>query len=224
MGLFSKKPSRATRKAEAKALKAKAKTEARLAARNDSRNAARAMKFERKLAKQEDKARRRAEKASMKVSENDLRIAEQNAKAAAEGKLTVHRAKRIVGVTRILAPVLVPVVYRGVTSARGYLDTRRARNYGVPVEDLGKFTGYGAKLGARISGAEASTREVHDRDPKNAEVKQFTEAITSRLDELNTAVRAAERMAPARRRAAHQAIATELDGIEADLLARLGVR
>ncbi|GGC64374.1 hypothetical protein IEU95_11390 [Hoyosella rhizosphaerae] len=224
MGLFSKKPSRATRKAEAKALKVKAKTEAKLAAKQNSKNANKALKFEQKLAKQADKARSRAEKAQMKISENEVKIAQQQAQAAAEGKMTVTRARRIVGVTRILAPVLVPVLYRSVTAVRGYLDSKRAQSFGIPLEELGKFTGYGAKLSARIAGAEASTREVYDRDPKNAEVKQFTEAINKRLEELNMAVRAAERMAPARRRAAHQAIGTELDGIEADLLARLGVR
>lgn len=224
MGLFSKKPSRAARKAEAKALRAKAKTEARLAAKNESRKWNKALKHEVKLAKQQSKAQRRAEKVQLQVADKQLKAAEQQARAAAEGRMTVNRAKRFVGVSRILAPVMIPVVYRAVTAARGYLDDRRARAYGVAPEELVKFTGHGAKLSARIAGAEASTREVLDRDPKNAEVRKFADAITNRLEELNTAVRAAERMAPARRRAAHQAISTELDGIEADLLARLGVR
>ncbi|MBB3038031.1 DUF6474 family protein [Hoyosella altamirensis] len=224
MGLFSKKPSRAMRKAEAKALKAKAKTEAKLAAKNESRKWNKALKQERKLARQQDKTQRRSEKAQMKLADKQVKVAEQQARTAAEGRVTVSRARRFVGVTRVLAPVLVPVVYRGVTAARGFLDERRARHFGVPLDELGKFTGHGAKLSARIAGAEASTREVHDRDPKNAEVQQFSQAISGRLEELSTAVRAAERMAPPRRRAAHQAISTELDGIEADLLARLGVR
>ena len=45
----------------------------------------------------------------------------------------------------------------------------------------------------------------------------------SRLDDLGTAITASESMPPARRRPAHQAIARELDGIDADLLNRLGV-
>ena len=57
----------------------------------------------------------------------------------------------------------------------------------------------------------------------DAETKSFTTAVAQRLDDLGTAITASESMPPARRRAAHQAIARELDGIDADLLNRLGV-
>ena len=47
--------------------------------------------------------------------------------------------------------------------------------------------------------------------------------MTNRLKDLSAAVTAADGMPPDRRRAAHAAIAAELDGIDADLLARLGL-
>ena len=47
--------------------------------------------------------------------------------------------------------------------------------------------------------------------------------MTDRLKDLSAAVTSAENIPPARRRAAQAAIAAELDGIEADLLARLGL-
>ncbi|WP_231975380.1 DUF6474 family protein, partial [Mycobacterium sp. E1715] len=52
---------------------------------------------------------------------------------------------------------------------------------------------------------------------------QFASAITERLTDLSAAVTAAENMPATRRRAAHAAIAAQLDGIEADLMARLGL-
>ena len=48
-------------------------------------------------------------------------------------------------------------------------------------------------------------------------------AITDRLAALAAAVPAAENMPGPRRRAAQTSIADHLDGIEADLMARLGV-
>jgi hypothetical protein len=225
MGLFRKGPSRrATRKAEAKALKAKAKLEAKLAAKNETRKVKSAVRAERKLARQAVKSQKHAEKVQNKLAEKQIALAEQQTRIAAEGRINPAKVKRFLGVTRILAPVLAPFVYRGVTAARQALDTQRAKQLGVPLAELGQFTGYGAKLSARIAGAERSTAEVLADKPGNKEVQQFGDAIKTRLSELSTAVRAAERMAPARRRSAHTAINNELDGIEADLLARLGVR
>ncbi|MCB0947533.1 MAG: hypothetical protein KDB49_22365, partial [Mycobacterium sp.] len=79
------------------------------------------------------------------------------------------------------------------------------------------------QLSARISGAEGSLRVVADKKPKDAETKQFVAAMTERLTALSAAVTAAENMPGPRRRAAHAAITEQLDGIDADLMARLGV-
>ena len=79
------------------------------------------------------------------------------------------------------------------------------------------------QLSARIAGAEHSLRLVAEKKPKDAETKQFVAAITERLRDLSAAVTAAENMPTSRRRAAHAAIAEQLDGIDADLMARLGL-
>ena len=50
-----------------------------------------------------------------------------------------------------------------------------------------------------------------------------TAALTERLTALSAAVTAAENMPGPRRRAAQTSISDQLDGIEADLMARLGV-
>ena len=217
MGLFTKRKSRATRRAEAKAIKAKAKLEAKLDARNERRRIKSSQRGEVRSLKAQLRAQRDSDRAA-------LRIAETQLKAAREGKLlSPARIRRTLTVTRLLAPILVPVIYRIGTSARGLLDERRAERLGVPLTQLGQFSGHGGQLSARISGAERSLRTVAEKKPKDAETKQFVAAITDRLTDLAAAVTAAESMPTARRRAAHAAISEQLDGIDADLMARLGV-
>ena len=76
---------------------------------------------------------------------------------------------------------------------------------------------------SRIAGAEQSLRAVHDKKPKDAETKQFVTAISERLTDLAAAVTAADNMPAVRRRGAHAAISRQLDEIDADLMARLGL-
>jgi hypothetical protein len=47
--------------------------------------------------------------------------------------------------------------------------------------------------------------------------------MTDRLTDLSAAVTAAEKMPTANRRTAHNSVSQQLDGIDADLMARLGV-
>jgi Family of unknown function (DUF6474) len=216
MSLFKRK-TRATRRAEARAIKAKAKLEAKLAAKNEARRIKTQHKAETRALKAQLKAQRDSDRAALKVAETQL-------KAAREGKLfSPTRIRRVLTVTRLLAPIAVPLFYRAAIAARGFLDERRAERLGVPLSQLGQFSGHGAALSARIAGAEQSLRLVAEKKPKDAETKQFVAAITERLRDLSAAVAAAENMPTSRRRAAHQAIAQQLDGIDADLMARLGV-
>jgi hypothetical protein len=217
MGLFTRRKSRATRRAEARAIKAKAKLEARLAARNDARRIKADGKRQSAAIKAGLKSQRDSDKAAIKVAEAQL-------KAAREGKLlSVSRIRRTLTVSRLLAPVVVPIVYRAAIGARGIIDQRKADRLGVPLSQLGQFSGVGGGLSARISRAEQSLRQVAEAKPKDAETKQFVAAINDRLKELAAAVNTAEGMAPAPRKAAHARISEQLDGVDADLMARLGV-
>lgn len=217
MGLFTRRKSRATRRAEARAIKAKAKLEARLTAKNDARRIKSDQKSAHRALNAQVKAQRDSDRTALKVAETEL-------KAAREGRLlSPARIRRLLTVTRLLAPVLVPLIYRAATAARGALDERRADRLGVPLAQLGQFSGHGAELSARISGAEQTLRQVAEKKPKDAETKQFVTAINERLTDLAAAVTAAENMPTARRRGAHAAIAAQLDGIDADLMARLGL-
>ncbi len=217
MGLFKRRKSRAIRRAEARAIKARAKLEAKLAAKNESRRIKTAHKAETKALKAQLRAQRDSDKVALKVAETEL-------KAAREGKLlSPTRIRRALTVSRLLAPVVVPLAYRAAMAARGFLDERRADRLGVPLSQLGQFSGHGAQLSARIAGAEHSLRLVAEKKPKDAETKQFVAAMTERLTDLSAAVTAAENMPTSNRRTAHNAISQQLDGIDADLLARLGV-
>jgi hypothetical protein len=216
MSLFKRK-SRATRRAEARAIKAKAKLEAKLAAKNEARRIKTQHQAKTRALKSQLKAQRDSDKAALKVAETQL-------KAAREGKLfSPTRIRRVLTVSRLLAPVVVPLVYRAAIAARGFLDERKADRLGVPLSQLGQFSGHGAQLSARVAGAEQSLRLVAEKKPKDAETKQFVAAITERLSDLSAAVTAAENMPTSRRRAAHAAIAEQLDAVDADLMARLGL-
>lgn len=216
MGLFTKRKSRATRRAEARALKAKAKMEAKLAAKNERKRI-------KSSARAEEKAAKAALRAQKDIDRTALKVAETQRRAAREGTLlSPVRIRRTLTASRLLAPVVVPVAYRAAMSARGLIDERRADRLGVPLTQLGQFSGAGGRLSARISGAEQSLRLVDERH-SDAETKQFVAAITDRLTALAAAVPAAENMPGPRRRDAQASIGEQLDGIEADIMARLGV-
>lgn len=220
MSLFKRRKSRATRRAEARAIKAKAKLEAKLAAKNEVRRFKSEQKAQSRALKAQLKAQHESDKTALKVAETEL-------KAAREGTLlSPTRVRRALTVSRLLAPVVVPLAYRASIAVRGLIDERRADRLGIPLSQLGQFSGHGARLSARIASAEQSLHQLMDNKPKAAkdpETKQFISAMNGRLSDLAAAVTAAENMPPERRRAAHAAIAEELDGIDADLMARLGV-
>jgi hypothetical protein len=217
MGLFGKRKSRATRRAEARAIRARAKIEAKLSAKNEVRRFKAAQRAEAKALKDQLKAQRDSDRAALKVAETQL-------KAVQEGKLfSPTRIRRFLTVSRLLAPIVVPLAYRVAIAVRGLIDQRRADQLGVPLAQIGQFSGHGGRLSARIAGAEQSLRSVQENKPKDAETKQFAAAISERLTDLSAAITAAENMPAARRRAAHAAISRQLDEVDADLMARLGL-
>jgi hypothetical protein len=217
MGLFGKRKTRATRRAEARAIKAKAKLEAKLSAKNEVRRYKAAQRAETKALREKLKSQRESDQTALKV-------AEANLKAVREGALlSPTRIRRLLTVSRLLAPILVPVAYRVAVAARGLIDQRRADQLGVPLAQIGRFSGRGGRLSARIAGAEQSLRSVQQNKPKDPETQQFVTAISERLADLAAAVTAAENMPAARRRGAHAAITRQLDEVDADLMARLGL-
>ena len=142
--------------------------------------------------------------------------------------LTGAKIKRYIGIARIVVPVVAPIVYQAVGTARDRWDTHRARQFGVAPDELAEFTGRGAALYARIHNLALSARDLRSRhgdgdDARSGEVRSFVDDAQQRLNDLESAVRAAEQMPGSRRRSAHVAVGGELDRIENRLLALWGV-
>ncbi|MCU1640985.1 MAG: hypothetical protein JWN03_1260 [Nocardia sp.] len=212
MGLFTKRKKKVGRRAEAKALKHKAGMEAKLGARNERKRHRGEARTQRKVAKAEISKFQAEEKAALKVAAK----AERDLFSAAQ-------VRKYLGVARILLPVLAPLAYRGATFVRGQLDTRRAQQLGVGVSQLGEFAGPGAKLQARLVNVETTLADVERKNPQDVDTKKFVAASRDRLDSLSAAIRTTAQMPVQRRRAVHASISNELSGLEADVLARLGV-
>ncbi|MET8875399.1 DUF6474 family protein [Nocardia sp. NPDC004604] len=215
MGLFTKRKRRPSRRAEAKALKHKAAMEARLGARNDRKARRAEARTQSKVAKAQIATLQAEEKAALKV-----------AAKAERDPFSASQVRKYLGVARVLVPVLAPLAYRAATFIRGQIDTRRAHQLGIGVEQLGDFSGHGGRLQARITNTEAALDKIGAQSGDKAnkgETQKFVAATQDRLGNLTAAIQTAEQMPAPRRRAVHASISNELSGIEADVLARLGV-
>jgi uncharacterized protein DUF6474 len=165
------------------------------------------------------KAVKRAKKADKKAA--------KAIKKGEHGRITPGNAKKVIGVAKVVVPVLAPFAFQAVSAARERYDRMRARRLGVPVNQLGTFTGRGAALHARIAGDSDALRDLRAQSATSEETRlaaeQYAERTAARLAQLTSAVRAAERMPTQRRKSAHRAVNAELGQIEEDLLTRFGV-
>jgi hypothetical protein len=140
--------------------------------------------------------------------------------------MTAARAKRLIGVSKAVAPLLAPYALATASVARSRWDEYRAARLGVAPDQLSAYSGRGGALHARLSrAAEALTKLDSDAGAQTTEAgRTFAVETRPRLADLAVAVRAAEQMPAPRRRAAFRAISGELDRIEQELLVHLGVR
>lgn len=150
------------------------------------------------------------------------------AEAGAEGArqpLTAARAKRVIGIGKLVVPLLVPYALAAAGAARARWDEHRAARLGVDPSRLPDYTRPGGALHARLSRVAEVLTEIDSglRAPATDAARKFAADIRPRLADLSVAVRAAEQMPASRRRAAHRAIGGELDRIETDLLTHLGI-
>ncbi|HET6499508.1 MAG TPA: DUF6474 family protein [Amycolatopsis sp.] len=148
-------------------------------------------------------------------------------KKADEKGLTPKKARNAVAVAKIVvpavAPVLAPYAVKAAGAVREAYDRYQARKLGVPVESLGEFTGRGAGLLARVAGVSEALGELRKSTQATEQDIRFATEAQTTLEQLTAVVHAAERMPAARRRAAHQAVAAELERLESHILHRLGI-
>ncbi|WP_018683526.1 DUF6474 family protein [Actinokineospora enzanensis] len=142
-------------------------------------------------------------------------------------RITPAKARNAIAVAKVLAPAVLPVVtpylVKSAAAVRDQWERRKARRLGIAVADLGSYSGRGGALHARIAGAATGLGELRGKPDLTPEDRAFADEAEVTLRKLAAAVRAAERMPTPRRRAAHRAVATELDRVEERLLTALGV-
>lgn len=202
---IAQKASRRDRKAEAALAKnerATLKREAKLVAKD------------RKLAEKIDKAGRK----------HEYQLAQMELQKVEAGKFGKKDVERWLNVAKVATPVVLPLVYKVVSNAQGPSDAPA----GVGAVDLRAHgihaTGPGAALGARIVRLEQTLDELQATRGGERQVTDFITATRTRLTDLRAAVETAETTPTAKRREVHSAISGELDRVNKDILARLGVR
>jgi hypothetical protein len=141
------------------------------------------------------------------------------------GPLTPARAKRMIGVGRVVLPLLAPYALAAAGVARARWDAYRAARLGVTPMQLNAYSGPGGALHARIDRLAESMNALDDGTEaySTTAARRFAVDTRPRLADLAVAVRAAEQMPAQRRRTAHRAVGEELDRIELMLLRHLGV-
>jgi hypothetical protein len=166
------------------------------------------------------KAGRAARKAGAAVEDAGAGIA-----GSTRQPLTAARAKRLIGVSKAVAPLLAPYALAAAGVLRARWDGYRAARLGVDPGRLAEYAGRGGALHARLSRVAEALTELDAAAEAQATngARTFTAETRPRLADLAVAVRAAEQMPTPRRRAAYRAIGEELDRIETDLLRHLGI-
>ncbi|PAY24582.1 hypothetical protein CEY15_01910 [Dietzia natronolimnaea] len=214
----------------------KAKREAKRAKRQDAlaqKASRRDRKAEKTLAKQERatikreakflaKDRKAAEKIEAAGRKHEYQLAEMELKKLEGTKLGKEDVQRWLSLAKVATPVLLPMVYKLVSNAQG--SDRSAGAGAVDLKAAGiDATGPGAALGARIVRLEQTLDQLELDRRGDRQVEDFITSTRSRLKDLRTAVETAETTPTSQRREVHSAISGELDRVNKDVLARLGV-
>ena len=212
-------------------------TEARRAKKMD-KLAAKATKRDRKaekaLAKQERvtlkreakllaKDRKQAEKIDAAGRKHEYQLAEMELKKLDGTKLGKEDLQRWLGLAKIATPVLLPMIYKVVSSAQSSDSSVSAGAVDLKAAGI-NATGPGAALGVRIVRLEQTLDQLQATRGGEREVTDFIDSTRTRLRDLRAAVEAAETTPTAQRREVHAAISGELDRINKDVFARLGVK
>ena len=199
--------SRARTKAEIKAAKVRARSESKEAAKLELKRDKLLAKAEKNLLKEEKKGLKAKRKHERKMAEKTLEQMKQ-------GRVNSDNFKRYAGVARLALPMLLPLVYRGITVAREQLVGAKARRVGVTTDQLARFSGHGAELKARIDGVRTTLDEDHH-------AHGFVLDVKDRLDELDRAVDNSEFMTAEQRRRAHDSISRDIDAVTQEIQDRI---
>ena len=215
----AKKEAAVTAKSNKQAAKAAKKNGARAAKANDK-----VAKAESTLMQADAKAVKTATKTAKQAAKADAKAAKVRAKQPAGllGQLTNPKtASRAMSVAKIVGPSVAPYALRAATSARGYIDERRAQKLGVSADEIAAYRGPTGPVGARIASLRSGIADLRRRRATDSQVNRFSEVATARLADLEIAAHTAASMPSARRRGTLAALNRELNQIEADLMTYL---
>lgn len=209
MGIMKKiRKARREARAEIKAAKTRAKAEVKAADKAKHRQQKLLARQEKALIKSEEKGLKNRRKHEYKMAKKELERIRQ-------GRFNKNNVKRYAGALRTAAPLLLPLIYRGITAAQREVDKKRAQKAGVSAEQLASFSGHGAPLKARTAGIRNSLKDAQLPAGFKRDVKE-------RLSELDSAIDNAEYMTEQQRQRAHRSISGEIDSLNDEIQSKLG--
>lgn len=191
-----------------------AQSRARQEVKEDARARARREKLltdlEKKLVKTEQKGLKKKRK-------HELELAKQEYEKIQAGKINPARVSSWIGAARVATPVLLPLIYRGVTLAREQLVNARANREGLTAEQLAQYSGHGASQKARLDGIRAELE-------KSGLPVGYRRDAEARIEELVVATNNAEYMSPDQRRRALAAVNRDIDKLAQEIQAQISQR
>ncbi|ACP34005.1 MULTISPECIES: DUF6474 family protein [Corynebacterium] len=208
MGIMKKiRKARREARAEIKAAKTRAKAEVKAADKAKHRQQKLLARQEKALIKSEEKGLKNRRKHEYKMAKKELERIKQ-------GRFNKNNVKRYAGALRTAAPLLLPLLYRGITAAQREVEKKRAQKAGVSAEQLASFSGHGAPLKARTAGIRNSLKDAQLPAGFKRDVKE-------RLNELDSAIDNAEYMTDQQRQRAHRSISGEIDSLNEEIQSKL---
>ena len=169
------------------------------------------------------KDRKMAEKIDAAGRKHEYQLAEMELKKLDSTKLGSEDLQRWLGLAKIATPVLLPMVYKLVSNAQSSDSSSTAGSVDLKAAGI-NATGPCAALGVRIVRLEQTLDQLETTRGGEREVIDFINSTRTRLKDLRAAVEAAETTPTAQRREVHSSISDELDRINKDVFARLGVK
>lgn len=200
---------------------------ARKAAKADRKARRKAEKLAEKAARKSAKAARRGAAGDSRAQRKADRAAKDAAKKAAKASpprsfvdsvTDPKTVRRATAAAKVVGPVVAPFALKAATSARDFLDTRRAAKLGVSPEEVGAYRGPTGATEARMKGLAAAVHDLRTRRQGDLQVTRFADVASRRLGDLTVATRTAASMPGSRRRSTLHAVHRELDRIDADLM------
>jgi Family of unknown function (DUF6474) len=131
------------------------------------------------------------------------------------------KTKRLLTVTKIVAPIVAPIALKAVDVARSVADQRRARKLGVDIDDVAGYRGPTGRTKARIDAVDKAVADLRSRRGGDALITGFADRSHAALNDLRAATAATAPMPATRRRPTLAAIKRELDAIESETIAHL---